>query len=82
MIVNTARGKVVVEEDLAEALKAGKVRAYATDVWASDPPDTASPLLSAPNTIFTPHLGASTAENMQRIGVMVEGLIRDYAARP
>jgi D-3-phosphoglycerate dehydrogenase len=68
VIVNTARGKVVVEEDLAGALKAGKVRAYATDVWASDPPDPASPLLSAPNVLMTPHIGASSKENLLRIG--------------
>ena len=43
VIVNTGRGKCVAEEDLAEALKAGKVGAYATDVWYSDPPDPSSP---------------------------------------
>jgi D-3-phosphoglycerate dehydrogenase len=58
----------VIEEDLAKALKAGKVRAYATDVWASDPPDPASPLLSAPNVLMTPHIGASSKENLLRIG--------------
>ncbi len=68
VIVNTARGKVVVEEDLAGALKTGKVGAYATDVWASDPPDTASPLLTAPNVLMTPHIGASSKENLLRIG--------------
>ncbi len=68
VIVNTARGKVVVEEDLAAALKAGKVRAYATDVWASDPPDPSSPLLAAPNVLMTPHIGASSRENLLRIG--------------
>ncbi len=68
VIVNTARGKVVVEEDLAAALKSGKVRAYATDVWASDPPDPASPLLAAPNVLMTPHIGASSKENLLRIG--------------
>jgi D-3-phosphoglycerate dehydrogenase len=68
VIVNTARGKVVVEEDLAAALRTGKVRTYATDVWASDPPDPASPLLSAPNVLMTPHIGASSRENLLRIG--------------
>jgi len=52
--VNTCRGKVVVEEDLAEALKSGKVRAYGTDVWFSDPPAPECPLLSAPNVYMAP----------------------------
>jgi len=68
IIVNTGRGKCVTEEDLAEALKSGHVAAYATDVWYSDPPDTSCPLLSAPNVLMTPHIGASSKENLLRIG--------------
>ncbi len=71
IIINTSRGKVMVEEDLAEALRSGKVRAYGTDVWASDPPDPSSPLLSAPNVLMTPHIGASSKENLLRIGDIV-----------
>ncbi len=80
-LVNTARGEIIVEEDVADALRRGKLAGYATDVFPSEPPAADSPLLSAPNTLFTPHLGASSAENMQRIGIMVDGLIRDYASR-
>lgn len=77
IIVNTARGKLVVEEDMAAALASGKVRAYATDVWYSDPPDPSSPLLKAPNVIMTPHIGASSKENLLRIGdIVVEILSR------
>jgi len=77
IIINTGRGKVVVEEDLAEALKAGKVRAYGTDVWFSDPPAPECPLLSAPNVFMAPHLGASSKENLLRIGdTVVEILSR------
>ena len=76
-IINTGRGKCVVEEDIADALKSGQLAGYATDVWYSDPPD-GSPLFDAPNCILTPHLGASTKENMGRIGVIVERLIMDY----
>jgi D-3-phosphoglycerate dehydrogenase len=71
ILINTSRGKVMVEEDLAEALRSGKVRAYGTDVWASDPPDPSSPLLSAPNVLMTPHIGASSKENLLRIGDIV-----------
>ena len=79
-IVNTGRGKCVIEEDLAEALKNGKVAGYATDVWYSDPPDWSCPLLSAPNTVFAPHIGAGTKENMGRIGVIVDALIGQYVS--
>ena len=78
-MLNTGRGKCVVEEDMVEALKSGKLAGYATDVWYSDPPEN-SPLFDAPNTIFTPHLGASSKENMGRIGIIVERLISDYVA--
>ena len=77
IIINTGRGKVIVEADLAAALTAGKVRAYGTDVWFSDPPAPECPLLSAPNVFMAPHLGASSKENLLRIGdTVVEILSR------
>jgi D-3-phosphoglycerate dehydrogenase len=78
VLVNTARGKCMVEEDLAAALASGKVRAYATDVWFSDPPDPACVLLKAPNVIMTPHIGASTEENMLRIGDVVVEILENF----
>ncbi|MFH2049387.1 MAG: hydroxyacid dehydrogenase [bacterium] len=78
-MINTGRGKCVVEEDMVEALKSGKLAGYATDVWYSDPPEN-SPLFNAPNTIFTPHIAASSKENMGRIGIIVDRLISDYVA--
>ncbi len=78
-IVNTGRGKCVVEEDVAEALKSGKLGGYATDVWYSDPPEN-SPLITAPNTLLSPHIGASTKENMGRIGIIVERLLDAFVA--
>lgn len=78
IIVNTARGKCVREEDMARALESGKVRAYATDVWTSDPPPEDSPILKAPNVIMTPHIGASSKENLLRIGdVIIEILEKE-----
>ncbi|MCK5797697.1 MAG: hydroxyacid dehydrogenase [Deltaproteobacteria bacterium] len=75
VVVNTARGLVVDEAAMAEALKAGQVACYATDVWSSDPPPAECPILGAPHTLMTPHIGASTAENMGRIGdIVVEKL--------
>jgi len=80
-IVNTGRGKCIVEDDMVEALKSGKVKAYATDVWYSDPPDPACPLLTAPNVIMTPHLGASTKENLLRIGDEVVELLEAFTKK-
>lgn len=78
VIINTARGKCVDEEDMVDALQSGKVRAYATDVWNSDPPDADCPLYDAPNVVMTPHLGASSQENMLRIGDVVVRLLEDF----
>ncbi|MBD3382120.1 MAG: hydroxyacid dehydrogenase [candidate division Zixibacteria bacterium] len=76
-IVNTGRGKTVAEEDVAEALKSGKIAGYGNDVWYSDPPES-TPLTDAPNTVLTPHIGASTKENLLRIGDIIEELIGKF----
>jgi len=68
ILINTGRGKVIHEPDLAAALASGHLRAYGTDVWESDPPPPTSPLLAAPNVFMTPHIGASSTENLLRIG--------------
>lgn len=79
-IVNTGRGKVVAEDDVAAALKSGKIAGFATDVWYSDPPE-ASPLIDAPNTVLLPHIGASTRENLLRIGDVIIDLLDDFTKR-
>ena len=79
ILLNTGRGKVVNEQALADALAAGSVRAYGTDVWYSDPPDPSSPLLSAPNVLMTPHIGASSKENLLRIGDEVVKILEEKA---
>jgi D-3-phosphoglycerate dehydrogenase len=79
VIVNTARGGCVDEVDMKAALESGKIRAYATDVFASDPPPDDCPLYDAPNVIMTPHLGASSKENMLRIGDVVVRILEDFA---
>lgn len=80
-LINTGRGKCVVEEDVAEALRSGKLAGYATDVYSSEPPEAGNPLLSAPNTILTPHIGASSKENLLRIGEEVVKLLEDYTGK-
>ncbi|MDF1544875.1 MAG: hydroxyacid dehydrogenase [bacterium] len=79
-IINTGRSGCVNEEDVAQALKDGHLGGYATDVWLSDPPD-GSPLFDAPNTLFSPHIGASTKENMTRIGEVADKIIFEYVNR-
>ena len=78
VLVNTARGGCVVEEDVVAALESGKLRAYAVDVYLSDPPAEDCPLYDAPNVVMTPHLGASSKENMLRIGDVVVEIIRNF----
>ncbi|MBI4702763.1 MAG: hydroxyacid dehydrogenase [Deltaproteobacteria bacterium] len=81
IIVNTGRAKCVDEAAMAKALESGQVRAYATDVWYSDPPPPDCPLLKAPNVLMAPHIGASTGENLSRIGDIVVEKIREYVAK-
>ena len=78
ILINTGRGKCVNDADLAAALQSGKVRAYGTDVWPSDPPPADCPLLSAPNVIMAPHLGANSKENLGRIGDEVVLILQDF----
>jgi len=80
VIVNTGRGKCVDEPALVKALQDGQVGCYATDVWTSDPPPADCPLLKAPRVLMTPHLGASSKENLLRIGDIVVAKLRDYKA--
>jgi len=69
LLVNVARGGVIDETALAEALTAGTIAGAAIDVYTQEPPPADSPLLSAPNTLLTPHLGASTEEAQTRVSV-------------
>jgi D-3-phosphoglycerate dehydrogenase len=75
-LINCARGGLIVEADLAEALKAGKVAGAALDVFEAEPPKD-SPLLALDNVVMTPHLGASTAEAQESVGTEVAEQIAD-----
>ncbi|MFL0578540.1 phosphoglycerate dehydrogenase [Dietzia sp. 179-F 9C3 NHS] len=70
VIVNAARGGLIVEDALVDALKSGKVRAAGLDVFDTEP-CTDSPLFELENTVVTPHLGASTSEAQDRAGTDV-----------
>jgi len=69
-VVNAARGGLVDEEALAEALRSGAVAGAAFDVFATEP-CTDSPLFAFPSVVVTPHLGASTAEAQDKAGVTI-----------
>lgn len=79
-IINTCRGQVVVEEDVAAALQSGKIAGYAADVFRKEPPE-GSPLLTAPNVVLTPHLGASTEENLLRLGDSIVSRLQKYTSK-
>ncbi|HOZ71185.1 MAG TPA: hydroxyacid dehydrogenase [Spirochaetales bacterium] len=79
-LVNTCRGKVVVEEDIVAALESGQLAGYGTDVYYSDPPEN-TPLAKAPHVVMTPHLGASTAENLDRLGDCIVERVRKYCKK-
>src|SRR2546429_2669462 len=67
ILINCARGEIIEEAALADALRAGTISGAAIDVFAKEPP-AGSPLLTAPNIVFTPHLWASTVEGQARAG--------------
>jgi D-3-phosphoglycerate dehydrogenase len=69
-IINAARGGIVNEEDLAAAVKSGRIAGAALDVFAAEP-TTESPLFSVPQIVVTPHLGASTSEAQDKAGEQI-----------
>ena len=75
-VLNVARGGIVDEDALAAALREGRLAGAAIDVFEHEPP-TGSPLLDAPNTVLTPHLGASTAEAQVAVAEEVAEQILD-----
>jgi D-3-phosphoglycerate dehydrogenase len=82
LLLNVARGGVVDEAAVAQALRDGTLAGAAIDVFEREPP-TGSPLLDAPNTLLTPHLGASTAEAQVAVAEEVADQVLDVlAGRP
>jgi D-3-phosphoglycerate dehydrogenase len=70
-VFNCARGGIIDEDALIEALNSGKVAAAGLDVYEDEPPAEDSPLRSIDNLVLTPHLGASTVEAQENVGIDV-----------
>lgn len=90
-VINCARGGLIDEDALAEALHSGQVGGAALDVFEIEPLPSDSPLRTAPNLVLTPHLGASTAEAQESVGIeiaqsiraaLLEGTIRNAVNMP
>jgi D-3-phosphoglycerate dehydrogenase len=78
-LVNAARGELIDEAALADALKSGKLAGAALDVFVEEPPK-AQTLVGLPNVIATPHVAGSTAEAQEEVGTQVAVQVRDYLA--
>jgi D-3-phosphoglycerate dehydrogenase len=77
-IINCARGGLIDDAALAEALTNGTIAGAALDVFETEPPPADYPLLKAPNTVFTPHLGASTEEAQENVGIEIAEVIKAH----
>lgn len=76
-IVNVARGGIIQDAALIDALKSGKVAGAAIDVFETEPPDFSNELFDLPNVVTTPHLGASTEEAQTNVAIDVAEQIAD-----
>src|SRR5207248_9693714 len=90
-VINCAGGGLIDEAALAEELQSGSVAAAALDVFETEPLPADSPLREVPNLVLTPHLGASTAEAQESVGIeiaqsiraaLLEGTIRNAVNMP
>lgn len=77
-IINSSRGGVIHEADLAAALESGKVAGAALDVYSTEPPTPDNPMLAAKNTVLSPHLGASTEEAQLAVALDAVDILLKY----
>ncbi|HRJ71306.1 MAG TPA: D-2-hydroxyacid dehydrogenase [Terrimicrobiaceae bacterium] len=77
-LINTGRGPLINEEALAEALRQGVIAGFGGDVLSAEPPSPGNPLLSAPNTIITPHIAWASVEARTRLMAILAENIRAF----
>ncbi|MGL6313137.1 D-2-hydroxyacid dehydrogenase [Vibrio sp. WXL103] len=78
LLINTSRGQLVKEQELAEALTQGEIAAAALDTLWQEPPTAENPLLTAPNCVITPHIAWATLDARERIMNMVASNIQSF----
>lgn len=79
-LINTARGRLIAEQDLADCLNAGGIAGAGLDVLSAEPPPAGHPLLSAANCIVTPHQAWATREARERLMATAVGNLEAYLA--
>lgn len=80
ILINTGRGPLVNEADVADALTSGKLGAYCADVLSSEPPSASNPLIGAPNAFITPHVAWATIEARLRLMDIAVNNIKSFLA--
>lgn len=78
ILINTGRGQLVNEHDVAEALASGQLAAYGADVMEQEPPSANNPLLSAPNAFITPHIAWATFEARGRLMTIAANNVKAF----
>jgi glycerate dehydrogenase len=77
-LINTARGAVINEKDVADALNCGKLSYFGADVLSTEPPKKDNPLLSAENVFLTPHIAWAAYETRLRLLEILNGNIKAF----
>jgi glycerate dehydrogenase len=79
-LINTSRGALVVDQDLADALNSGRISGAGLDVLSVEPPAESNPLLSARNCVITPHIAWATREARSRLMALAVENVSAYVA--